>query len=378
MTTNIVTECGATNKKALSVFVKEIYEHLRSASVAWRSVAACLSQADEQYGFSSTDFGRLLKQVGFSKATASKLIEIDRNQNLKKHPELLNLTGAWTVLYEITTLNDAQFKDLVESLTSYRKEKNLIDSHSRVLTASYVKRFKERPNKKPNNYRTLVSVMVDVDALRTQKFSGAELNEVKGILRDLKNIPYLKLEATTIVADSDQRFLEAFNVEHTRALRTLLREKVKEYETTVSREWKNYRLARQNKMPKLVKKPTKWAGMLWEEVEGTWWETPTIRDETTNDPYWGPNQVCGQFGLEPITPQQVQQLVDEGLDRRYGAPMKRLKERPKYPTSETFFEDYTSKEDEERCSQESLEDMKRLTNRFGRRFDMEKFAEMNF
>lgn len=60
MTTNIVTECGATNKKALSVFVKEIYEHLRSASVAWRSVAACLSQADEQYGFSSTDFGRLL------------------------------------------------------------------------------------------------------------------------------------------------------------------------------------------------------------------------------------------------------------------------------------------------------------------------------
>ena len=194
MTTNIVTECGASNKKALSVFVKEIYEHLRSASVAWRSVAACLSQADEQYGFSSTDFGRLLKQVGFSKATASKLIEIDRNQNLKKHPELLNLTGAWTVLYEITTLNDAQFKDLVESLTSYRKEKNLIDSHSRVLTASYVKRFKERPNKQPNNYRTLVSVMVDVDALRTQKFSGAELNEVKGILRDLKDIPYLKLE----------------------------------------------------------------------------------------------------------------------------------------------------------------------------------------
>ena len=149
----------------------------------------------------------------------------------------------------------------------------------------------------------------------------------------------------------------------------------------MSRDWKNYRLARQNKMPRLVKKPTKWAGLLWEEVEGTWWATPTTKDETTKDSYWGPNQICGQFGLEPITPQEVQHLVDEGLDRRYGAPMKRLKERPKYPISETFFEDYMSKEDEERCFQETYEDMKRLTNRplnGGKRFDMEKIAQMNF
>ena len=77
----------------------------------------------------------------------------------------------------------------------------------------------------------------------------------------------------------------------------------------------------------------------------------------------------------------MQHLVDEGLDRRYGAPMKRLKERPKYPISETFFEDYMSKEDEERCFQETYEDMKRLTNRplnGGKRFDMEKIAQMNF
>lgn len=378
MNTNIVTECGATNKKALSDFVKEIYDHLRSASVAWRAVAACLSQADEQYGFSSPDFGRLLKQVGFSKATASKLIEIDRNQNLKKYPELLNLTGAWTVLYEITTLNNAQFNDFVESLTVQRKEKNLVDFHSRVLTAAYVKRFKSVPTKQPNNYRTLVSITVDVDALRTREFSGAELNEVKGILRSLKDIPYLRLQETTAVSDAHQRFLDAYNVEHTRALRTLLRQKVEEFEATVSVEWKNYRRAKENGTRKFVKKPNKWAGLLWEEVSGIWWSTPYIKDDTTNDPYWGPNEICRQFGLEPITSEEVERLINRGLDRRYGTPLKRLKARPKHPTPDTFFEDYTSKEEEQQEFQEALKQMKRMPGRFTKRSNREKFAQMNF
>lgn len=377
MTTDIVTECGASNMKALSEFAKEIYEHLRSANVAWRAVAACLSQADEQYKFGSEEFRQLLKQVGFSKATASKLIEIDRNHNLQRHPELLNLTNAWTVLYEITTLSDWQFAQFIECLSETRTEKNLLDNRNRVLTASFVKSFKTIGEKTTNHFRTLVSIGVDVDALRACRFDGSDFAEMKGILRQLSDIPYIKLVQSSAIEDQEARFLSDYEKEHDRVLREMLREKRDEYEKLPNSEWRSWHFAKSMGNGSVRKKPTTWAGLSWEEIVSMWnsykYEPTTEHEARSNDRFYGPNGVCDLFGVERITSQMVDARIRDNIAKKQTKVVERLNERPKFPTPETFWEGITTPEEDERTAQESLDLMKKLMPKSHRARDLSKF-----
>jgi hypothetical protein len=281
------------------------------------------------------------------------------------------------VLYEITTLNDDQFGALLYALQTTRTEKNLLDNQNRVLTVSFVKSFKGSSKKAANHFRTLVSIVVDVDALRTCRFDGSDFAEMKGILRQLSDIPYIKLEETSAIEDSEARFLRDYEKEHDRVLRQILREKRDEYENCPHSEWRGWQLAKSLGKSSTRQKPTTWAGMSWEEVISMWdsykYAPTTEHEARSNDPFYGPNQVCDLFGVECITPEMVDTRVRNNLAKRQVKMVERLNDRPKFPTSDKFWEGITTPEEDQRFAKESMDFIKKITSRSRQVRDMSKF-----
>src|SRR5258708_23008178 len=111
MTTTIDT---THNLKKVEEFVEVIREHMKGSTNNVRQIASAFAEAKEMYGQGSDRFTQLCKETKFSVSKACKLASIASDERLKAHEEELSAVHSWTVLYEITTLTDAQFNELLK------------------------------------------------------------------------------------------------------------------------------------------------------------------------------------------------------------------------------------------------------------------------
>jgi hypothetical protein len=100
-----------TKPNAINKYVSEINAQLASISVArpWLTVSKSLLEA--QRNLTPTEFRSLIKTLKFSKSRVSKLLTIASNQRLETFRDKLERVDAYTTLYEITTLEDADFQN---------------------------------------------------------------------------------------------------------------------------------------------------------------------------------------------------------------------------------------------------------------------------
>jgi hypothetical protein len=195
------------NMTSTNEFALRIKTLLSASTAAWRQIATVLSDAEEQFGYDDKKFSNLLKAVAFSKATATKMIKIARDKRIAANAEIFDTCLAWTVLYEITTLDDDQFAALLNVLEMSDYERR--EKGNKVLTVSTVKKIKDADKEKViDPYRPAFSIRIDVEALRTKEFNGTEYEVLMDHLRAIANeVPFVRVDAATLIEKEEDRYV---------------------------------------------------------------------------------------------------------------------------------------------------------------------------
>src|SRR5437868_9450915 len=102
------------NQKTFNDFVAIIRENVEASTRNWHAIAAAFAEAKETFGTNSDSIKALCLTTKFSISKASKLALIASNERLKAHKTELSTVHSWTVLYEITTLTDEEFTELLK------------------------------------------------------------------------------------------------------------------------------------------------------------------------------------------------------------------------------------------------------------------------
>lgn len=163
MTNNILSN----QDLAVGEYVARIKAEMTKATTAWKSIAHILAAAVNDFGWQSDLMRSLLKQTKFSESKASKLIAIANSSRLKHHTDDLKSVEAWTVLYQITTLSDEEFKRLLDQ----------VDADT-VITQSNVHAVRTKDERKTDNYKTLFNIQIDENAIKSSLFSEDDYNEL--------------------------------------------------------------------------------------------------------------------------------------------------------------------------------------------------------
>lgn len=177
----------ASNTKPVAEFVTYIKQQLEISNNSWRSIAAAFAEASDMYGSDSDAYKQLLKATNFNKSKASKLVAIATSKRLKAYETQLRCVQSWSTLYEVTTLDDAQFAALCA-------EHDLDNVESPpVLTESMVSAFK-RVKVAASPFKRIAYIEVDEDALRGMLLDGGDYETFSELLTQLGEIsPYLKV-----------------------------------------------------------------------------------------------------------------------------------------------------------------------------------------
>ena len=165
-----------SNETPVLVYVEKIKKHIGDATHAWRQVAEVFASAADEFHFESDKMKSLMKQTGFSKSKASKLISIHKCKRLRECYSTFRMTNTWTVLYEITKLNDQEFEKLL----------GLVDGDE-IVTQRLVNMSRTKKTTEPDPYKTVFSIQVDINALKSNSFSGNDYQELMEMIEEIQN-----------------------------------------------------------------------------------------------------------------------------------------------------------------------------------------------
>lgn len=148
---------------------------LRTSTTAWLGVAREFADAKaclEQIGFE-----RFANDVGVTKAISDKLVVIGRKQVLFDENIIGHISTAdgWTVLYELTKLDDKKVETLVSLLKS--------DSSLR-LTRDLIHNL---ANNRPLNEKAIVLASVEIDSSRLKTVTTVQSDLITAT-RDKSNL----------------------------------------------------------------------------------------------------------------------------------------------------------------------------------------------
>ena len=211
----------ATNTRPVAEFITYIKQQLEISTTSWKLIADALAEASEMYGVDSDSYRRLLKATNFSKSKASKLVTIATSKRLKKHENQLRCVQSWSTLYEVTTLDDAQFAAL-------SAEYELADTDScPVLTESKVSAFK-RVKAEKSAYKRIAFICVDEDALKGGLVNGSEYEALTDTLKQLSEIsPYFKIVESDIFDNDSSLYQKKLSMKVTALTHKKLNECIK-------------------------------------------------------------------------------------------------------------------------------------------------------
>lgn len=219
--------------------IKTIKTEMAKATVAWKVIAQVFSDAEEQYGSGSDSFSRILKATRFSKSTAMKLIKVARCKRISNNADMLDRVQAWTVLYEISTLTDSQFDELINSICD-----------DDVVTSGMVKKCKDTEPKQVDQYKAAFEIRIDEFALKGGSFDGANYEKLMDLIAQIQNeIPHVRVDSANLYEDSVAKYWSALQKIEEQIMHQEFRKAIKQYKET-SNEWKSKKRLKYKGAPK--------------------------------------------------------------------------------------------------------------------------------
>lgn len=208
-----------SNETAVATYVAQIKKYIGDATHSWRQIADIFASAEEEFGFTSDKMKKLMKQTGFSKSKTSKLISISKSKRLRDHYNTFRSTEAWTVLYEVTKLTDDEFQKLIGRL-----------GDDEIVTQSQVNAAKTKIVTEVDPYKTVFSIQIDINAIKSQMFSGHDYEKLIEAVETIQNtMNYIRVSESNVFENDAARFLSEINREYNRKVRETWNKARKEF-----------------------------------------------------------------------------------------------------------------------------------------------------
>lgn len=143
------------NEIEIDQFVADIKSELANSTSAWKRIAEIFAAAQEQFGRKSKAMTELAQKTEFSTSKIDKLVQIAKSKRLKSDTNFFSEVKTWTVLYEVTTLNDEQYETLLSKLSA--------GEHLSLRLISSIRNPKDDT---PNPFQQFAVIQLDLNAVR--------------------------------------------------------------------------------------------------------------------------------------------------------------------------------------------------------------------
>lgn len=227
------------NTRLVTEFISIIEDELRSQNACWSKIGDALAEADSQYGTDSDAYKRVLRTTNISPAKARKLVCISRSPRFKQHEDVFGTVHSWTTLYEVTTLDDDQFGELIETASdplAITKK-----GHS-VVTTSLVAKIKRGNTPVPTDpYKSIFDIRLDENSLKAGEFEGEDYERLMNLVREIQDtVPFIRVDATERVEKQEASYWEKIEKEAKKVRRQTLEDAIKTYKKN-DPTWKKWK-----------------------------------------------------------------------------------------------------------------------------------------
>jgi hypothetical protein len=207
------------NEVSVEMYVSEIRSELRTSIDAWKRIAEILFAAQQQFGRKSKEMNELAKKTSFGISKIDKLVQIAKDQRLKKNENLFNSVASWTVLYEVTLLDEAQFQKL--------KEKVEAGHNPTVKLINSIRKPKVESDRV--QMQTLFTISMDVNAIRTGAVEAEEYEYLISTLQYLaEKTSFIKVTMNDLLSADLEKQMNEMDREFNRIVwKDLIQEKGK-------------------------------------------------------------------------------------------------------------------------------------------------------
>ena len=193
------------NEVAVETYATDIRAELTKSTTAWKRIAEIFLSAQEQFGRMSKEMSELGKQTGFEKSKIDKLVLIAKSTRIKENDNLFGTVTAWTVLYDVTRLNDAQFDELKEKLLE-----------GFTLTSKLVLSIKNpKPTRNLIQMQGVATIQIDINAIRSGVFDQEDYEFLMKNLQEIaERVPFIKVAVNDVLSKDIEKQANEINREY--------------------------------------------------------------------------------------------------------------------------------------------------------------------
>lgn len=200
------------NEPEVKEYADRIKEQITTATDSWKKVAEIFAAAQNQFGRKSKEMIDLGKKTDFSVAKIDKLVRIANDNRLKANDNIFRTVGAWTVLYDVTLLNDSQFEQLKAELLN---GENLT---SKII--NNIRNPKKDEEKDKVQMQNFASIQMDINAIRSQVADQEDYEYLLSTLHALsQRVPYIKIEVNDLLTKDLEKHSKETDREYERVVR---------------------------------------------------------------------------------------------------------------------------------------------------------------
>ncbi len=155
--------------------VDRVRAYLKQSTSAWLSIASEFHSAKQK--LKQLAYEKFVIDCGFTTSVADKLVKIGSCAVLHTEEKLPLVTSAegWTVLYELSKLDQKQINNLLDVVANDNEKK---------LTRELIYNF---ANNKPLDAKRLVVASIELDEAKLKSMSFEQFNEVQKRINTLKS-----------------------------------------------------------------------------------------------------------------------------------------------------------------------------------------------
>lgn len=160
--TNATEKLSAEVLQDVQMRVDRVRGFLKQSTTAWLSIAREFATAKDL--LSQFAYERFVNDVGFTKSVADKLIVVGKKKSLFEQPKLDFIAGtdSWTVLYELSKLEDKQIEQVIDLLKS---------EASKRLTRELIYNI---ANNRPSDEKVIVLASIEMSSTKLKTITRAQ------------------------------------------------------------------------------------------------------------------------------------------------------------------------------------------------------------
>ena len=162
--------------KDIQTRVDRVNGYLKQATSAWLSIAREFAVAKE--GLSQFAYERFVSDVGFTKSVADKLVLVGGKKCLYSETKLdfISTVDAWTVLYELSKLEDKQIDQLIDDVKSGSVKR---------LTRELIENI---ANNRPSDDKIIVLATIEMSSSKLKTITVAQSKMIAAKLAEIDSV----------------------------------------------------------------------------------------------------------------------------------------------------------------------------------------------